>query len=599
MSPSSRPSPARATSTPAPRPAPTPGPTGTGVIGTTPPHLLLSAVPAPAVASFSDGHFVDAPVFTGLTRPTTVRFASDGRAFVAQKGGLVLEYDSLTTSTPTTVIDLSTQVDDFWDRGLLGLAVDPAFLTPGHNYLYLFFVYDAPPGGTAPTWNDACSTPPGATADGCVVTSELVRFQVDTTTNVAVPNTLQVLVHDWCQQYPSHSGGGIAFDASGNLLVSAGEGANFNSTDYGQLGGTLPTAANPVTPVDPCGDPTTVTGTNPDGTPITDVATAEGGSLRAQDVRTTGDPTGLDGTLIRVNPATGAGVAGNPLASSTDANNRRIIAHGFRNPFRLTVRPGTNDVYVADVGDQTWEEINRVAPPSGARTPTTLPNYGWPCYEGPAQKPGWQQLGNNMCNTLYGQSGAVTPPLYTYGHWTYQSPATGPCFAPVNGAMSSSPTGLAFYEGASGQAVAYPSQYDGALFFVDYSRNCLAALLPGTGGVPDPSKMVQIASGISHPVDLVTGPGGDLYYVDLDGGRVMRVSYHLDPVAVATATPSQAHAPVTVHLDGSGSIDPDPTDGIASWHWDLNHDGVFDEPGVDAVRQDSPTGRSPRRASTR
>jgi hypothetical protein len=53
----------------------------------------------------------------------------------------------------------------------------------------------------------------------------------------------------------------------------------------------------------------------------------------------TGDPTGLDGTILRVDPATGAGMPGNPFASSTDANARRIIALGLRNPFRITFRP--------------------------------------------------------------------------------------------------------------------------------------------------------------------------------------------------------------------------------------------------------------------
>ena len=515
-------------------------------------------------------------MFTGLTKPTTVRFASDGRAFVAQKNGFVLEYDTL-SSAPTTVIDLRTVVDDYWDRGLLGLAIDPGFLT-GSNYIYLFLVYDAPPGETAPRWNDACPSPPGATTDGCVVTSELLRVAVDPATNKATGTS--VLIHDWCQQFPSHSGGGLAFDASGNLLLSAGDGASFNGPDWGQRGGTLPDTTTPITPANPCGDPPGGVGTANLNT------TGEGGMLRAQDVRTgglpTGDPTGLDGTLIRIDPATGAGVAGNPLASSTDPNDQRIIAHGFRNPFRLTVRPGTDEIYVADVGNQTWEEINRVVPPAGPRTPTTLPNDGWPCYEGPAAASTIGQV-NAMCKALYDQAGAVTQPLYAYAHVNTLTP-TGPCFAPdVNGKMSSSTTGVAFYEGASGISVDYPSQYLHALFFVDYSRNCLSAILPGAGGVPDPSQMVQIASGISHPVDLVTGPGGDLYYVDLDGGRVMRVAYVKDPVAVATATPPMAHAPVTVRLDGTGSIDPNPGGGIAEYHWDLNHNGTFDEPGIDAT----------------
>ena len=79
-----------------------------------------------------------------------------------------------------------------------------------------------------------------------------------------------VLVEDWCQQYPSHSTGSLEMDASGALYATGGDGASFNFTDWGQDG----------SPVNPCGDPHT--GTNP--TP----PNAEGGALRAQDVRTMG-----------------------------------------------------------------------------------------------------------------------------------------------------------------------------------------------------------------------------------------------------------------------------------------------------------------------
>ena len=54
-----------------------------------------------------------------------------------------------------------------------------------------------------------------------------------------------MLVEDWCQQYPSHAGGGIAFGADGYLYFSGGDGAAWHFADYGQDGN----------PVNPCGDP--------------------------------------------------------------------------------------------------------------------------------------------------------------------------------------------------------------------------------------------------------------------------------------------------------------------------------------------------------
>ena len=52
--------------------------------------------------------------------------------------------------------DLRTQVHSYADRGLLGLAVDPTF--PANPYVYVMYVYDAPIGGTAPTWGVAGQT---------------------------------------------------------------------------------------------------------------------------------------------------------------------------------------------------------------------------------------------------------------------------------------------------------------------------------------------------------------------------------------------------------------------------------------------------------
>ena len=176
------------------------------------------------------------------------------------------------------------------------------------------------------------------------------------------------LITDWCQQFPSHSVGHLAFGPDGMLYVSAGDGAHFFVADYGQRGGT----AGSPTPINPCGDPPT-----PPGTAMAP-PTAQGGALRSQDLFATGDPVGLDGTILRIDPVTGAAAAGNPLIGDADVNARRIIASGLRNPFRFTFRPGTSEIWLGDVGWGTTEEINRL-PSLGA----PVENYGWPCYEGP------------------------------------------------------------------------------------------------------------------------------------------------------------------------------------------------------------------------
>jgi glucose/arabinose dehydrogenase/PKD repeat protein len=513
--------------------------------------LVMQTEPGPAGASTLPSGFRDSVVLSGLTNPTVLQFAPDGRIFVGQKNGVIKVFQSLTDTNPVTVADLSGEVDDYWDRGLLGLAIPPNF--PASPYVYVLYTYDAPIGGTAPVWNDACPTPPGATTDGCVVSARVSRLQVS---GNVMTGSEQVLVNGWCQQFPSHSIGTLLFGRDGYLYAGAGDGASFNNVDYGQYG-----ANYAGDQANPCGDPPGGAGTalSPPG--------AEGGALRSQSVRRTDGPATLDGAVLRIDPATGAGVPGNPFYSSSDANARRIVAYGLRNPFRVTQRPGTDELWIGDVGWNTWEEIDRVVSPASA----TASNFGWPCYEGASAQSGYQGAGLNLCTSLYSTPGSVVGPYYTYNH--------SACVVNYAGCHTggSSITGVAFYQSGS-----YPAQYNGSLFFGDHTRNEIWAMLPGTNGLPDPSRLqsfvgVDATGGAAgHPVDLKIGPGGDLFYVDMDDGTVHRITYtaaNQPPTAVITANPANGPVPLTVSFDGTGSSDPEGKP--LSYSWDLNGDGTF------------------------
>ena len=432
--------------------------------------FVVGIAPPPASAALPTG-FKDSIVISGRTNPTSVNFAPDGRIFITEKSGKIWLYQSLSDTSPTLFADLSRGSTITGIAGCSGSPCHP----PSRRTTTSMFSIPTTPRSTEPRrcGTTLAPTPPGPTTDGCLVSGRLSQLSVSGNLNTGE----RVLINDWCQQFPSHSIGTLKFGSDGYLYASAGEGANFNTEDWGQFGANYSgDVANP------CGDPPGKVGA------ALTAPTAEGGALRSQSVRRTDGPTTLDGTIIRLDPSTGAGAPGNPFSGDPDANKARVIAYGLRNPFRFTPRPGTSELWVGDVGAGTWEEINRI--PSGVDT--VAENFGWPCYEGIGRS-NFQAFGLNLCSSLYSLGTAVAP-YYAYDHSSAVVSGDG-----CQIASGSSITGVAFYTGA-----AYPSAYNGALFFADHSRNCMWAMLAGANGQPSPGSIVAFTP-VSFPVDVEAG----------------------------------------------------------------------------------------------
>ena len=305
--------------------------------------------------------------------PTAVRFAPDGRVFVAEKSGLIKVFDSLTDTTPTVFADLRTEGPQLLGPRPARAGARPRASRPARTSTSLY-TYDAPIGGTAPRWGiaghrRAARRRPGRrpTAASSAAGSRACRPPATRMTG-----TEQVLIEDWCQQYPSHSIGDLAFGADGALYVERRRRRELHRRRLrpGRLAGATRAAIRPAASGDALTPPT-----------------AEGGALRSQDLRTPpATRVSLDGTIIRVDPAPAPACPDNPLrraptptrgASSPTASATRSV--------RASGRARTSSGSATSAGTP-----GRRSTASSTRPRRAVENFGWPCYEGAGPQPGYE-----------------------------------------------------------------------------------------------------------------------------------------------------------------------------------------------------------------
>jgi glucose/arabinose dehydrogenase len=363
--------------------------------------VCLLPVTAARAATLPAG-FSESLVASGLSSPTAMQFAPDGRLFVCEQSGHVrVIKDGVLLSTPFVTLP----VDSRGERGLLGIAFDPAFASNGYVYLYYT---------TATSAHNRISR---FTANGDVAASG---------------SEFEILNLEALSSATNHNGGAIDFGADGKLYVAVGE--NANTANSQTLGNRL-------------------------------------------------------GKMLRINPD-GSIPTDNPFNNETTGVNRAIWALGLRNPFTFAFDSAGTRMFINDVGQSTWEEINEGR--AGA-------NYGWPNTEG-----------------------ATTNPAFDTPRYAYSSSGSDCAI-----------TGGAFYTPLTQQ---FPAAYSGDYFFADFCGGWIRRFDPAAGGDP-----VGFASGIGAPVDLKVSDDGSLYYLARGSGGASGTIYRI--VYGAPAAPTIATQP--------------------------------------------------------
>lgn len=208
----------------------------------------------------------------------------------------------------------------------------------------------------------------------------------------------------------------------------------------------------------------------------------------------------IPGKILRLN-SDGTIPSDNPFVGQAGARGE-IWAYGLRNPFTFAFQPGSGRMFINDVGNDTWEELNEGQ--EGA-------NYGWPTCEGVCANP------------------SFVNPIYAYNH---------------NGA-SASITGAVFYNGGN-----FPSEYSNDYFFGDYSQHFIKRYDMETGQV------IDFATNALYPVDLRVGPEGALYYLSVEAKEIHRVTYGAPP----TPTPLPGSRQITLNpIEDSNVVSTAPS----------------------------------------
>lgn len=427
--------------------------------------LLVTLFMVAATAAAAQTPLTRTLVASGLERPVWVTHAPGdfSRLFVLEKRGRVrVIKDGVLLATPFLDIDalVGGGTSDFDERGLLGMAFHPDYQTNG----FFFVFYTRNNNNTA-----------------------VFRYSVSADPDVADPNSAQRVLAI-TQPQTNHNGGWIQFGPDGYLYIASGDGGGGGDDDSGHTPGV---------------------GNGQDATNLL-------GCMLRLDIDNDDFPS-LPNTNYAI-------PADNPFADPNDPRAGEIWAYGLRNPWRNDFDNLTGDLWIADVGQSSWEEVDYQ--PSGLAGV----NYGWRCREG----------AHNFNTTGDCSQTPFTDPIHEYAH------SAGRC----------SITGGVVYRGC-----AIPD-LEGAYFFGDYCTGEIWSLRYDGISVSDfTDHTAEIGLGSTALVSFGEDAYGEVYVCDQPNGRVYKI------------TPNVPGGIVGEDCDGNG-ID-DACDIVAGAP-DVNMNGVPD-----------------------
>lgn len=296
-------------------------------------------------------------VTDGLTLPVHITHAGDGsgRLFIVERRGTIRIYSN--SLHPTPFLDITSKVRSTGsEEGLLNVAFPPGYTLKRYFYVYY------------------------TNLDG---DNQVSRFQLGNNASTADPDSEELILLLPHPTNSNHNGGQLAFGLDGYLYIGTGDGGgggdpDGNAQDLGSLlGKILRIAVEPAVSISPAGDFHIF---------MPALARGEPGS----------------------SPAAYRIPADNPFTGISGAR-PEIWAYGLRNPWRFSFDLLSGDLYIGDVGQNQWEEVNfQLQASKGGE------NYGWNIMEG-----------THCYNAAACDQSSKTLPLFEYDHSGERCSVTG------------------------------------------------------------------------------------------------------------------------------------------------------------------------------